>query len=265
MIDFADLILLAEAELRRKPSTEYAAVIVDEAQDLSAAMIRMLFSLVGDRPDGFTLIGDGQQSIYPGGYNLAEVGISVAGRGVVLDVNYRNTAEIVAFAQQLVSHDEFADIEGIIARGDLPASIPRRGAQPVITLYGDWQQTSRAMLDRIRKASCEIGTSLGDIAVLCTTRRTAQRVTSTLAAAGIPSISLEDYSGSPVDAVKVGTIKRAKGLEFKQVLIPDVPRAQTVGIPPADEAEHERWDLNRRELYVAMTRARDGLWVGVSQ
>ncbi len=264
VVDYADVILLAEAELRRKPSTDYAAVIVDEAQDLSAAMIRMLFSLVGDRPDGFTLIGDGQQSIYPGGYNLAEVGISVAGRGIVLDVNYRNTAEIVAFAQQLVTSDEFADIEGVIARGDQPASIPRRGAQPVITLYDDWPQTCRAMIDRIRTVSCEVGTSLGDVAVLCTTRRTARLAIDSLTKAGIPTISLEDYSGSPVDAVKVGTIKRAKGLEFKQVLIPDVPRAQTAGIPPADEAEHERWDLSRRELYVAMTRARDGLWVGVS-
>lgn len=264
VVDYADVILLAEAELRRKPCTTYAAVIVDEAQDLSAAMIRMLFSLVGDRPDGFTLIGDGQQSIYPGGYNLAEVGISVAGRGVVLDVNYRNTAEIVAFAQQLVSSDEFADIEGVIARGDAPASIPRHGAQPVIALYEDWQQTSRAMLDRIQKVTYEIGTKLGDVAVLCTTRRTARLAIETLTNAGVRTISLEDYSGFPVDAVKVGTIKRAKGLEFKQVLIPDVPRAQSAGIPPADEAEHERWDLSRRELYVAMTRARDGLWVGVS-
>lgn len=47
------------------------------------------------------------------------------------------------------------------------------------------------------------------------------------------------------------------------MLIPDVARAQTSGTAPADDAEHERWDLTRRELYVAMTRARDGLWVGV--
>jgi len=34
--------------------------------------------------------------------------------------------------------------------------------------------------------------------------------------------------------------------------------------PPADDTERERWDLTRRELYVAMTQARDGLWVGIS-
>ena len=43
---------LAAAELRREPPSDaYAAVIVDEAQDLSCAMVRMLHSLVGDAPD----------------------------------------------------------------------------------------------------------------------------------------------------------------------------------------------------------------------
>jgi superfamily I DNA/RNA helicase len=90
------------------------------------------------------------------------------------------------------------------------------------------------------------------------------RVSHALTDAGLPIIALEDYTGSPVEAAKVGTIKRAKGLEFKQVLIPDVSRAQTSVATPADDAEHERWGLARRELYVAMTRARDGLWVGVA-
>jgi len=36
--------------------------------------------------------------IYSGAYTLAEGPLSVAGRGVVLDINYRNTAQIVAVA-----------------------------------------------------------------------------------------------------------------------------------------------------------------------
>ncbi|MEA5053134.1 MAG: hypothetical protein VB093_06785, partial [Propionicimonas sp.] len=51
---------------------------------------------------------------------------------------------------------------------------------------------------------------------------------------------------------------------FKQVLIPDIRREHTVTEPPTEDTERERWDLTRRELYVAMTRARDGLWVGIS-
>lgn len=263
--DFADLVLLAEAELRRKPMDGvYSAVIVDEAQDLSCAMIRLLHSLVGDEPDGLTLIGDGQQSIYPGGYTLAEAGISVAGRGVVLDINYRNTAQIVNFARRLVAGDEYADIEGVLARGDVPSSVPRGGAEPVIVRCANRRELNEAMVSRVRSVTKDVGTGIGDVAVLCITRRSAMDATSALLAAGFPVINLEEYSGVPIGAIKVGTIKRAKGLEFKQVLIPDIRREHTITEPPADDTDRERWDLTRRELYVAMTRARDGLWVGIS-
>lgn len=263
--DFADLVLLAEAELRREPMQGvYSAVIVDEAQDLSCAMVRLLHALVGDEPDGFTLIGDGQQSIYPGGYTLAEAGLSVAGRGVVLDINYRNTAQIVNFAQRLVAGDEYADIEGVLARGDVPSSVPRAGADPVVSHCASRRELNETMVHRVRNVTKDIGTGIGDVAVLCITRRASMDATAALLAAGFPVVNLEEYSGVPIQAIKVGTIKRAKGLEFKQVLIPDIRREHTIMEPPTDDTERERWDLTRRELYVAMTRARDGLWVGIS-
>lgn len=68
-------------------------------------------ALVGDRPDGLTLIGDGWQTIYPGGDTLSEVRISLAGRVVVLDVNHRNAAGILDFAKQMVADDRYVDIE----------------------------------------------------------------------------------------------------------------------------------------------------------
>jgi len=59
-------------------------------------------------------------------------------------------------------------------------------------------------------------------------------------------------------------VKRAKGLEFKHVLIADASDLDAPGAaPPEGAAEREHWELRRRELYVGMTRARDGLWVGV--
>lgn len=62
----------------------------------------------------------------------------------------------------------------------------------------------------------------------------------------------------------MSTGKRAKRLEIKHVLVPDARRELVEGAPaPEDEGERERWELDLRELYVAVTRARDGLWVGV--
>lgn len=79
------------------------------------------------------------------------------------------------------------------------------------------------------------------------------------------TIDLKNYDGKPVDTVKIGTIKRAKGLEFKQVLVVRTPaRLLQTSAGNQEVVETERRDLDRSELYVAMTRARDGLWVGVA-
>ncbi|MCC2333666.1 UvrD-helicase domain-containing protein [Cellulomonas wangsupingiae] len=261
--DFADQISLAEAELRREPPAErYTAVVVDEAQDLTCVMIRMLHALVGDGPDGLTLVGDGQQTIYPGGFTLAEAGVSVAGRGVVLDVNYRNTREILQFASVLVRDDEFADIEGATARGDRPTEVARTGAKPVYVRCATEADRQRRLVLRVHEVVAEVGTNFGDVGVLSLSRRGVEAAIDSLTKAGVPVVNLEKYDGVPNNRVKVGTVKRAKGLEFKQVLVVD-PYASWLSekADRLDDVERERRDYRLRELYVAMTRARDGLWV----
>lgn len=76
-------------------------------------------------------------------------------------------------------------------------------------------------------------------------------------------VSLEEYAGRTIDAVKVGTFRRAKGLEFPAVFLPLLTRVA----PPrhggeAEPAYEERVARERRALYVGMTRARDRLWLG---
>jgi len=261
--DFADQIALAEAELRRRPPAErYTAVVVDEAQDLTCVMLRMLHGLVGDATDGLTLVGDGQQTIYPGGFTLAEAGISVAGRGTVLDVNYRNTREILQFASMLVRDDEFADIEGATARGDRPAQVPRTGPKPLYVRCAGEADRQRRMVQRVQEVVAEVGTSFGDVGVLSLSRRGVDDATEALRRAGVPVVNLEQYDGVPVNRVKVGTVKRAKGLEFKQVLVVDPYASWFTDKPDGlDDVDRERREFRLRELYVAMTRARDGLWV----
>lgn len=261
--DFADVILLALASVRATPMTTYSAVIVDEAQDLTCTMVALLHSLVGNRPDGFTLIGDGQQTIYPGGYALAELGISLAGRGVVLNVNHRNTREILEFAATFVARDEFADIEGPASTRDAVADITRSGPAPTVASFDSRADHDAAVVTRVQDALARVGTTTGDIAVLTLNRADAASLRHVLSAASIPAIDLADYSGRPTNAVKVGTIKRSKGLEFKEVLVARVPRTALEGqSEAAAEADQERAGMKRRELFVALTRARDRAWVG---
>ncbi|MET4780781.1 UvrD-helicase domain-containing protein [Glaciihabitans sp. UYNi722] len=262
--DFADVILLAEQSLRNIPLEGYSAVVIDEAQDLSCAMIRMFHALVGDRPDALNLIGDGQQTIYPGGYTLSEAHISVAGRGVVMTKNYRNTVEIADFAASVVAGDEFVDIEGATSKADVPAQIMRHGSKPKVTRFATRSRHDQSLVEHVRSLLAS-GTRLGDIGILTHTNWAVNDVSQALTSAGLRFIELLKYDGKPVDAIKIGTIKRAKGLEFKQVLVVHTPVRLLEALPPdADSAATERRELDRRELYVAMTRARDGLWVGVA-
>ncbi len=266
--DRADVILLAEAELRREPLTgRYASVIVDEAQDLSAVALRMLHSLVGDRTDGLTLIDDGRQALHPGGCTLAELGISVAERSVVMDTHHRSTAQILALAGVMVDGDEPVDLEGSAVAADaalVPNAAPRSGESPVVLSCRSTREREHAMVQRMRAVLREERASAGEIGVLCSTAKAAARTAVVLREAGLPVVLLGEHDGAPLAAIRVGTIAQAKGLDFRQVLLPEVTAdeiAQTA--PPEEPIEHERWRLRRRELYVGMTRAREGLWIGV--
>jgi superfamily I DNA/RNA helicase len=267
--DWQDLILEAEASLAEHPLARYRAVIVDEVQDLSPVMIRMLHSLVGDVPDGLSLVGDGQQTIYPGGSTLAEAGVSIAGRSVVLTTNYRNTTEIAEFSGLLVRGDSYTDLEGAPATADV-APAPRHGPRPVFTVFPSRAVHDRSLVERVRRivadgADAGHPVRLGDIGVLALYPWHAAEAAEALAEAGIPTIDLAGYDGATRDAVKVGTIKRAKGLEFAEVLVVRTPPYLVQGESvPLDDATAERTALQRRELFVGMTRARDGLWVGVA-
>jgi hypothetical protein len=254
--DFHDVVLLAEKAVETSPAQLYDAVIIDEAQDLSLAMIRLLHAVVGDAADSFTLIGDGQQNIYPGGYVLSEAGISLAGRGVVLERNYRNTIEVQEYAAQLIAESTYIDIDDECApetASEISQGPIRHGARPVVSRFRSKAEHDAGLLAALRDLT--VGSSIGDAAILCNTTWEADAATRLLVGAGIPSISLLEYKGTPVDAVKVGTIKRAKGLEFKVVMLPWT-LTSTRGL------DEERVARDVRERYVAATRARDALWVG---
>ncbi len=262
VVDFEDVILHAEASLRERPLEGISAVVIDEAQDLSCVMLRMLHALVGDRPDGLTLIGDGQQTIYTGGYSLSEAGISISGRGVVMSTNYRNTREIAQFASAVVEGDEFVDIEGGPGRADAALAVPRTGPSPVQPSFSSHAAHDAALVAHVRSLVAS-GVDAGDVGVLTATNRDAQALATALRAVGFGVVELTSYTGSTAPLVKVGTIKRAKGLEFKHVLLGRVAgELLAPAVEGLDDGARERREIERRELYVGMTRARDGLWVG---
>ena len=253
--DFVDLVALALRAVHAGAGPRYRFVIVDEAQDLDLLSVRLAAALVREDADGLTLVGDGQQSIYPGGYTLKEAGLQVAGRASVLTTNYRNTRQIVAAARALVAKDVFHDLEGDGEAGDRAIDAVRDGAA-VLTITGDDPASLDVALSQRLRHDRAVGLQAADAAVLCRNGKDAERLRVYLRRDGHPVMDLQDYDGSPAPCIKVGTVKRAKGLEFGRVYL---PRIDTYCCGDG-EAEVERVERERRELFVAMTRARDGLW-----
>jgi hypothetical protein len=265
--DFNDIITRAiELLVLGRARSPYRAVVIDEAQDLTQTGLQLAFALAGGgRPDGLFILGDGQQSVYPGGVNLLQAGIDVRGRSTMLKVNYRNPQPIADLARRLVFDSRVEDLSD---EDEAPAGateVVKDGESPELEPFDSVDAHDAALVARIEELTRREDTGPGDIAVLLPTNRLAQQYESLISRLGLRTQKLTKYDGVPSDAVKVGTYQRGKGLEFKRVFI---PRLDGDGIGDSrrhgeDEATHaERIELLRRQVYVAITRARDGVWLG---
>jgi superfamily I DNA/RNA helicase len=263
LCDWPDVLQRALDSLAARPlERPYTSVIVDEVQDLTCIGLKLAHALVGDTPDGLFLVGDGQQSIYPGGFTLAESGVSVTGRATVLTRNYRNGSEILRTALDVVSGDQFDDLESDPEPGARAVDVDREGGQ-VKRCIGSTPASQRAALVSDLQWTISTDTRAGDVALLVRSNAEAVAWTKYLDDAGIPSLLLANYDGRSSNAIKVGTYQRAKGLEFSCVFLPDHDRAVSAQRErETDDDYRERAELQRRQLFVAMTRARDRLWLG---
>lgn len=263
LVDWATLRVRALELARHGAGPRFDAVIVDEAQDLTAAQLMLLLEL-DTSPDhsGFMLVGDGRQAIYPGGYRLAHVGLSARRQPFKLETNWRNTQWIAEAAQAALGETEFADLEtGELAPSSAEQPLPLRLGEPVeLHVVSGSHDGAEVMLMLVDDALWS-GT-LADIAVVGRTKRTLDWAEKTLRDAGRAVVRLDDYKGQPVDAIRVGTFAKSKGLEFKLVVIAAAGKDSWAVSPHwlRDDSEiDEWWATELRTFYVAMTRARDRL------
>ena len=265
-VDYATLRVRALEAVEQGHGERYAGVIVDEAQDITEVGVRLLFGLdASPEHRGFMAVGDGQQSIYPGGFSLRSLGIDVRGRARVLTTNWRNTWNVWTAARAMIEGEAFDDLDedvGLRPTGDEPEPLTIGEPAELHVLRSPAEELE--LLAALVEERIAAGTDPGDIAVLVDVNRKGDDATRTLSAAGIKTTPLERYEGEHADGVLVGTLKRAKGLEFKEVFIPGLAAAEWPSrwfVPPdlPEEQRQERVALQRRTLFVGMTRGRDRL------
>ena len=266
--DFPDVILQALDIVRAHGRSEYRAAIVDEAQDLTLAGLNLVRSLVngsGDDPsDGLLLVGDGAQRIYPSCYTLRQAGLEVRGRTTILKRNYRNARPILAAALAVAGDRTVDDLGDEFKRGDAETISELEGARPRILVCHDLDDQWDQIALEIKRAVETSAVGYGDVGILLPTNRFAFGGEKRLRERGLPVLNLKDFAGQTTDEIRIGTYFRAKGLEFKMVVLPDVSQGRLPSPQRRnenDDAYQERLDLEMSAFYVAMSRARDQLLI----
>lgn len=242
-------------------------VIVDEAQDLHSQQWRMLRALAPEAPNDLFLVGDSHQRIYDRHVTLRSLGIHVVGRSHRLRLNYRTTDEILRWSLALLKGQSFDDLD---AGSDTLAGYRStfHGPPPATAAYQHRHEECADLAQGVKRWLTE-GLLPEDVGVAARTNRVADEVAKHLASHGLDVTELgRDTQGA---GVRVGTMHRMKGLEFRAVAVVGVEEG-TVPLPYAvcdetlDQAQHDRDMLRERSLlYVASTRARDLLrvsWTG---
>ncbi len=212
------------AERLAQERTEYAHVIVDEAQDLTPMQWRMVGRR--GRHATWTIVGDAAQSSWTDPDEAAAARDEALGarprRRFTLTVNYRNPAEIAALAAKV--------LERAMPGMESPAAVRSTGVEPRFAVVRDndlartTRQEAQRLLDRVD----------GTVGVVVAMHRRAQ-ARKWLAPLGERVVAL-------------GSLE-AKGLEYDA----------TVVVAPAEIAEESPAGL--RVLYVALTRATQQLTV----
>ena len=244
----------------------FDAVVVDELQDLQPQEIQLLAALAGKGRNTLMLVGDGGQRIYGGRFSLKGLGVNVQGRSHILRINYRTTEQIRRFADKLIG-DSGDDLDGGLERRKGTVSL-LKGPHPTLHAAKTPAQQWKYVSNEIKRMKKE-GLELAEMAIFSRTNADLQTIQAALTRNKVKSqiIAREGASG---DGVRLGTLHRAKGLEFKAVFVVNVSDEQVPQRSLLQNVQDQqlRSDLLERErqlLYVGLTRARDEAiltWVG---
>ncbi|POX38303.1 helicase [Streptomyces sp. Ru73] len=203
--------------------TDYAHVIVDEAQDLTPMQWRMVGRR--GRHATWTVVGDPAQSSWSDPDEAGEARDEALGtrprRRFTLTVNYRNPAEVAELAARVLA----LAMPGMVA----PEAVRSTGLRPRFAVAGD--RLGDSVREEARRLLAEVDGTVG--VVVAMERREEAR--GWLAGLGDRVVAL-------------GSLE-AKGLEYDATLV----------VSPAEIADESPAGL--RVLYVALTRATQRLTV----
>ncbi|WP_455269286.1 UvrD-helicase domain-containing protein [Rhizobium herbae] len=254
-------------------SLPYAFAVVDEAQDMGEQAFRLIRAIVAPKQTGddnsIFIAGDAHQRIYARKASLKACGIDVRGRSRKLKLNYRTSEEIRRWA---VSALEGVSVDDLDEGSDSLAGYTSLFHGPAPELEGCASESDelRAVVEWIERLRVN-NVPLMEIGILTATNDQLTQVERALQEAHVDYLRLKanEADDRSVNGVRLCTMHRAKGLEFRGVCIPflSVSRFPPKFVLGKGVDEVDRRDIENRFrslLHVAATRAKQELRVSWS-
>lgn len=253
------------AYLQKLPEEKrWDAVLVDEAHTFDKSWFPCCVAALKDTEDGnLMIVSDRNQGLYKRReFSWKSVGVKAQGRSKTLAQNYRNTQEILSAAWDVLKPSKPKADSAFLAVN--PSAALRYGPMPTLHLARSKQGAIEQSLVQV-KALCKAGYSLSDIAIIYKYKSHQEATGFQLLLEQMEAKGMRPYwitadaeakrtYDSQRPGVRIVTALSSLGLEFKAVLLLWVE--QFWGCHQKDVAKAES---DRRQLYVAMTRAQDEL------
>jgi hypothetical protein len=248
---------------------KWDAILVDESHTFSPSWFKCCVAALKDSDNGdLMIVSDGSQSIHKRlQFTWKSVDVKAVGRSRKLSKNYRNTQEILSVAWSIVQSISNSQQ----ANGDVtfpvvePSAAQRHGNYPTLRLLQSRTEEVEAVIQLIRHLQ-KSGYEPKDIAIIYRHKaRNDQHLFNNLIQqlndSGFESywVTKDDESkqySTKEPGVRIITALSSLGLEFKVIIILWVQQFANCHASDPELSARER-----RQLYVAMTRAQEELHI----
>ncbi|MCA1318381.1 NERD domain-containing protein [Bacillus tianshenii] len=254
-------------------SPKYDAILIDEGQDFEASWLHLVSLCLNPETKALLLVEDRAQTIYPRKRSyLKDTGLDFRGRSKILNINYRNTAQIVSCAWDFFQKNSSLQNKVVVGETEgveiiSPKSTKRNGPEPAIVKAESFAKEIQIIARQIQQLHKVKKVPYSEMLILYRVKRTHQTdiigtIQRALQKEGIPATWITENEASKrafnreEETVKISTIDSSKGLDFQAVFI---VKSDNMPFPLEKDKEREV-----SLMYIGMTRAKEYLCISYS-
>src|SRR5690625_2499594 len=259
--------LIDSIEKDETAHSKYDAILIDEGQDFKGEWFKLVSQMLNPETKSLLLVEDRAQSIYKRKRSyVQDTGLDFTGRSKILNINYRNTAQIVKFAWDFYQNQSSLKSK-IVKKGTeeeiiAPQSTRRKGPEPTVYRVESFSAEAKMVAEKIKELHTSHKLPLSECLILYRVKsikkeKYVEDLKRDLKKEEIPydwvtenKESKREFSKDE-ETVKISTIDSSKGLDFQTVFIVNLDN-----MPFHLEEDKER---EASLLYIGMTRAKDYL------